>query len=102
MRSRLIQVLSTIVLAVFVQVQAQSIESLMLSGQEMLQNGAFSQAVTQFRKVIQMEPSNFEAQFNLAFAYLGWGRNSNAVEEFKKLCVCSPEIRGLGKSCYCL
>ncbi|NLP04001.1 MAG: tetratricopeptide repeat protein [Fibrobacter sp.] len=84
MRSRLIQVLSTIVLAVFVQVQAQSIESLMLSGQEMLQNGAFSQAVTQFRKVIQMEPSNFEAQFNLAFAYLGWGRNSNAVEEFKK------------------
>ncbi len=63
---------------------AQSTESLMNTGSEMLQRGAYSQAVTAFRQVVSREPRNFEAQFNLAFAYLGWGRNSNAVEEFKK------------------
>jgi len=63
---------------------AQSVESLMDSGNEMLQRGAFDQAVSQFRKVVSREPLNFEAQYNLAFAYLGWGRNSNAVEEFNK------------------
>jgi|GEM_PF-629469 len=84
MRSRILQTLSVCVLAAFVQVNAQSIESIMMQGQQMLQNGAYSQAVTSFRQVIQREPSNFEAQFNLAFSYLGWGRNSNAVDEFKK------------------
>jgi len=63
---------------------AQSIENLMDSGNDMLQRGAFDQAVTQFRKVLSREPHNFEAQYNVAFAYLGWGRNSNAVEEFNK------------------
>ena len=64
--------------------QAQSTEDLMNAGAEMLQRGAFSNAVTNFRKVVEREPRNFEAQYNLAFAYLGWGRYSNAVEEFKK------------------
>jgi len=65
-------------------VSAQSIENLMDSGNEMLQRGAFDQAVTQFRKVLNREPHNFEAQYNVAFAYLGWGRYSNAVDEFNK------------------
>lgn len=73
-----------IIVVVSAQTWAQSVESLMETGQQMLQNGAFSQAVTAFRQVLSREPDNFEAQFNLGFAYLGWGRNSNAVEEFKK------------------
>jgi tetratricopeptide (TPR) repeat protein len=64
--------------------RAQSTEDLMNAGNEMLQRGAFDQAVSHFRKVTSREPRNFEAQYNLAFAYLGWGRYSNAVEEFKK------------------
>jgi tetratricopeptide (TPR) repeat protein len=63
---------------------AQSIESLMNSGNMLLQNGAFDQAATKFRKVLSRDPGNFEAQFNLAFSYLNWGRSSNAVTEFKK------------------
>ncbi|MFP4241098.1 MAG: tetratricopeptide repeat protein [Chitinispirillaceae bacterium] len=63
---------------------AQSTEELMSRGNVMLQRGAYSQAVTAFRKIARRQPSNFEAQYNLAFAYLGWGRNAKAVQEFKK------------------
>jgi tetratricopeptide (TPR) repeat protein len=63
---------------------AQSTEALMNSGQEMVQRGAFDQAVAAFRKALAREPDFFEAQFNLAFAYLQWGRNTEAVAEFKK------------------
>lgn len=69
---------------------AQSAESLMNTGNQMLQRGAFDQAVTAFRKIVSREPHNFEAQYNLAFAYLGWGRNSNAVQEFKKALSLQP------------
>ena len=75
-----------VVLIVFagVQLHAQSIEELMAKGQQLLERGAFSEAVTAFRAVTSREPDNFEAQFNLGFAYLQWGRNSNAITEFKK------------------
>ncbi|MBN1757104.1 MAG: tetratricopeptide repeat protein [Chitinispirillaceae bacterium] len=66
------------------RIQAQSIEELMAKGQQLLQRGAFSEAVSAFRGVVSREPDNFEAQFNLAFAYLQWGRNSNAIQEFKR------------------
>ena len=69
---------------------AQSTEELMNSGQEMVQRGAFSQAVAAFRKALAREPDFFEAQFNLAFAYLQWGRNSEAVREFKKALSMQP------------
>ncbi|HEX2957606.1 MAG TPA: tetratricopeptide repeat protein [Chitinispirillaceae bacterium] len=71
-------------LGAIVQIQAQSVEELMLTGQAMIQNGAYNEAVTAFRKVVTREPDNFEAQFNLGFSYLGWGRYSNAVTELKK------------------
>lgn len=63
---------------------AQSPESLMNTGNEMLQRGAYDQAVTQFSKLVSMQPNNFEAQYNLALAYLGWGRSSQAIEGFNK------------------
>ncbi|MFP4012635.1 MAG: tetratricopeptide repeat protein [Chitinispirillaceae bacterium] len=69
---------------------AQSAESLMNTGNQMLQRGAYDQAVTAFRKIVSREPQNFEAQYNLAFAYLGWGRNSTAVQEFKKALSLQP------------
>jgi len=83
MQSQAVKVLSSLLLAIFM-VSAQSIEDIMFNGQQLLERGAYSQAVTAFRQVTSREPSNFEAQFNLAFAYLGWGRHSNAVDEFKK------------------
>jgi tetratricopeptide (TPR) repeat protein len=79
-----------LIMALSVQVWSQSSEALMATGQQMLQNGAYSQAVSAFRKVVGREPDNFEAQFNLGFALLGWGRNGNAIEEFKKALKLQP------------
>jgi Flp pilus assembly protein TadD len=63
----------------------------MSQGQQLLERGAFSQAVTAFRNVVSREPDNFEARFNLAFSYLQWGRNSNAIEEFKQALRYQPQ-----------
>lgn len=63
---------------------AQSSESLMRTGIQLLKNGAFDQAVSKFRKIISRNPNDFEAQFNLGYAYLGWQRNSAAVKELLK------------------
>jgi Flp pilus assembly protein TadD len=73
-----------IIVGLFSLTHAESIEDLMSRGQALLEREAYSQAVTAFRQVVNKESDNFEAQTNLAFAYLQWGRNSNAVEEFKK------------------
>jgi Flp pilus assembly protein TadD len=68
----------------------QSVESLMGSGQELLQRGAYSQAITAFKKALAHEPGFFEAQFNLGFAYLQWGNNNQAVVELKKALKLKP------------
>lgn len=70
---------------------AQSTETLMSEGNMLLSNGASDQAVTKFRQVLARDPGNFEAQFNLGFAYLNWGRFSNAVTEFKKAVSLNPQ-----------
>jgi len=69
---------------------AQSPESLMMSGNEMMQRGAFDQAVTHFSRLVSMQPNNFEAQYNLALAYLGWGRYSQAIDGFVKATRLNP------------
>ncbi len=84
MITRLGSLVSGLILIVGMQLHAQTIEELMAKGQQLLERGAFSEAVTAFRGVVSREPDNFEAQFNLAFAYLQWGRNSNAIDEFKR------------------
>ncbi|MGA2506808.1 MAG: tetratricopeptide repeat protein [Chitinispirillaceae bacterium] len=68
-----------------------SAESLMSNGQELLQRGAYSQAVTAFKQVLAREPDFFEAQFNLGFAYLQWGNNAQAVVELKKALKLQPK-----------
>ncbi|MBD3420352.1 MAG: tetratricopeptide repeat protein [Chitinivibrionales bacterium] len=69
---------------------AQSIEDLMSSGVELLNNGAYGQAVTRFKKVVARDPGNFEARFNLAFAYLYWGRYADALAELKQAAAIDP------------
>jgi tetratricopeptide (TPR) repeat protein len=67
-----------------VQAQSQSVETLMANGQELLQRGAYSQAAASFKQALAREPDFFEAQFNLGFTYLQWGKYSEAVVELKK------------------
>jgi tetratricopeptide (TPR) repeat protein len=68
----------------------QSVESLMSTGQDFLQHGAYSQAVSAFKKALAREPDFFEARFNLGFAYLQWGNNNQAVVELKKAIKLNP------------
>jgi superkiller protein 3 len=75
---------ATILFLSYESVHAQSVEELMGSGNSLLQNGAFDQAISKFRKVLSRDPGNFEAQFNLALAYLSSNRYDNAVTEFRK------------------
>lgn len=62
---------------------AQSVEESMAAGSMLLQNGYYSEAVTAYRNVLNREPDNFEARFNLGAAYYKWGRYNSAVVEFK-------------------
>jgi len=71
-------------------IPAQSTESLMSTGNSLLANGAYDQAISKFRSVVARDPGNFEAQFNLAIAYLNSERFSNAVTEFKKAVSIDP------------
>ena len=69
---------------------AVSTEELMNTGNHLLADGAYDQAVSKFRKVIARDPGNFEAQFNLAIAYLNSEQYSNAILEFKKAIYINP------------
>ena len=91
MQIKVLRALLVIIVFAFSGHAAESIESLTAAGQSLLERGAYSQAVTAFRQVVSREADNFEAQFNLAFAYLQWGRNNNAVEEFKKALQWQPK-----------
>lgn len=73
-----------------VQLSAQSTEALMAQGNMFLSNGAYDQSIVRFQKVLGRDPGNFEAQFNIAFAYLSWGRNSQAVTAFKRAASMNP------------
>lgn len=67
-----------------------SVEELMNSGGSLLKNGAYTEAIGTFRKVLGMEPRNFEAQYNLAFAYMQAERYEKAIAEFKKALSLEP------------
>jgi len=85
-------ILGLFVLAISATIVAQSSETRMANGQELLQRGAYSQAVNSFQQVLAAEPDFFEAQFNLGFAYLQWGGDHypDAVRELKKALKLQP------------
>ncbi|MBD3244222.1 MAG: tetratricopeptide repeat protein [Chitinivibrionales bacterium] len=84
MRTPKLNLLAMAVLAAAVIAAGQSVETLMNTGQELLRNGANSQAIATFRKVLARDPTHFEAQHNIAFAYLQMGRYGDAAREFKR------------------
>ncbi|MBN1308850.1 MAG: hypothetical protein JXA18_13085, partial [Chitinispirillaceae bacterium] len=61
MITRIGKLTAVLIVCVGVQLHAQSIEELMAKGQQLLERGAFSEAVTAFRAVTSREPDNFEA-----------------------------------------
>ena len=70
--------------------KSQAVEELMAQGNGLLKNGAYTEAITVFRKVLSQEPRNFEAESNLAFSYLQSERYTNAVNEYNRAIALSP------------
>jgi tetratricopeptide (TPR) repeat protein len=88
----LVGIMSFFAMALFVMPACSegSVEELMSSGGSLLKNGAYTEAIGSFKKVLAMEPRNFEAQYNLAFAYLQAERYDKSVTEFKKALSLEP------------
>jgi tetratricopeptide (TPR) repeat protein len=95
-RNRIAVLVVGVMLASLLPASGESIEDLMSQGNMLLQNGAYDQAVPCYRKIVQRDPTNFEAQFNMALAYLNWGRSSNAVTEFQN----ALKINGQCSECW--
>ncbi len=89
--TRIMSVLAAIIVFVAPVRSQQSVEDLMASGSGLLKNGSYTEAAGIFRKVVSMEPRNFEAQYNLAFAYLQSERYDKAVAEFNKALSLEPK-----------
>ncbi len=88
--TKLISLSFCTIIMMIVQLSAQPTETIMSEGNMFLSNGAYDQAIVRFQKVLGRDPGNFEAQFNIAFAYLSWGRNSQAVTAFKRAASMNP------------
>jgi tetratricopeptide (TPR) repeat protein len=92
-KSTLVSFMSALVVTFALAIPASgqgSVEELMNSGGSLLKNGAYTEAIGTFRKVLSMEPRNFEAQYNLAFAYMQAERYEKAIAEFKKALSLEP------------
>ncbi len=61
-------------------------------GQADLQSGHLSEAVEEFKKVLQLEPGLVQAQVNLGLAYHALGNYSLAVSEFSKALKLKPNL----------
>lgn len=88
-----VAILSMLAVATLLVVPAQSqnsVEELMASGDNLLKNGAYTEAISVFRQITSKEPRNFEAQANLAFAYLEAERYDKAVVEYNKAISLDP------------
>ncbi len=80
----IMSVLAVAIIFVFPARSQNSVEELMANGNNLLKNGAYTEAISVFRQVLGKEPRNFEAQANLAFAYLEAERYDKAVVEYNK------------------
>jgi tetratricopeptide (TPR) repeat protein len=93
-KSTIVSIMSALVFTIALAMPAfseGSVEELMASGNALLKNGAYTEAIGTFRKVVSMEPRNFEAQYNLAFAYLQAERYDKSVAEFKRALSLDPK-----------
>ncbi len=92
--TKLMGIMSVLAASVMLVAPARSqnsVEDLMSSGDNLLKNGAYTEAASVFRQVIAQDPRNFEAQANLAFAYLQAERYDKAVAQYNRALSLDPK-----------
>jgi len=72
------------------QLMADSIETLMKQGIELLTAGKYDAAVTKFLEVVQRDPKSWNGYLYLARAYIGKGAWGDAITSGKKALELAP------------
>ena len=86
----LVLLASAIAVAGCAQLMADSIESLMKKGIELLTAGKYDEALAKFLEVVRREPKSWEAYLYMARAYLGKGSWTDALASGRKALELAP------------
>ena len=92
--NRLIKYLTIIVfLFSAFSVSAQSDEKAIRKGNRNYKSGHYEQAISHYRKALEIRPNNAKAQFNLGDAYYAKQSYDTAYNEFQKVVEMSPDAK---------
>ena len=92
--NRFIKYLTIIVfLSSTLTVSAQSDEKAIRRGNRNYKSGNYEQAITNYRKALEIRPNNAKAQFNLGDAYYAKQSYDTAYNEFQKVVEMSPDAK---------
>ena len=80
--------------------QAQTVEKQIRKGNRLYRKGNYTEAETQYRKVLDNKPTSAEAQFNLGDALYKQENYSDAYEAFQKVVELTPEAKLKSKAVY--
>ena len=92
--NRLVKYLTIIVfLSSAFTVSAQSDEKAIRKGNRNYKSGNYEQAISHYRKALDIRPNNAKAQFNLGDAYYAKQSYDTAYNEFQKVVEMSPDAK---------
>jgi tetratricopeptide (TPR) repeat protein len=92
--NRLVKYLTIIVfLSSAFTVSAQSDETAIRKGNRNYKSGNYEQAISHYRKALDIRPNNAKAQFNLGDAYYAKQSYDTAYNEFQKVVEMSPDAK---------
>ena len=74
-------------------VSAQSDEKAIRKGNRYYKSGNYEQAISNYRKALEIRPNNAKAQFNIGDAYYAKQSYDTAYNEFQKVVEMSPDAR---------
>jgi tetratricopeptide (TPR) repeat protein len=74
-------------------VSAQSDEKAIRKGNRNFKSGNYEQAISNYRKALEIRPNNAKAQFNLGDAYYAKQSYDTAYNEFQKVVEMSPDAK---------
>ena len=72
---------------------AQSDEKAIRKGNRNYKNGNYEQAISNYRKALEIRPNNAKAQFNLGDVYYAKQSYDTAYSEFQKVLDLSPDVK---------
>ena len=94
------RILMLLCLVATVTVQAQTVDKLIRKGNRQYRKGNYTEAETHYRKALDGQPVNVDAQFNLGDALYGQQRYDEAMQAFQKVLETTPDVKMKSKAVY--